>query len=373
MKRLAVLGSTGSIGTQTLDIVRKYRDRLEVSLLAASKISKKLLDQISEFNPEYVYIAEGEKIKGIKTFIGEEGLYQLADLDIDLFINGISGIDGILPTYLLLKNNKKLATANKEAIICLGEIYADRYSDIFPIDSEHSAVFQCLLAGKKDEVEKIILTASGGPFLNLPKEEFKYITADQALNHPRWKMGKKVSIDSATLMNKGLEIIEAHYLFNIPYSKIDVVIHPESIIHGLVQFIDGSVISHLSPPDMRIPISYAISFPHRWKTDVQKLDLTQIKNLTFIEPDYDRFPLLKIAKECGEKGGAYPTVLTTADEIAVKLFLENKITFDMIPFYIQKVLDTADFVKPEKFEDIIFIIKETEKIFWNILKLQNVN
>ncbi|ACO04698.1 MAG TPA: 1-deoxy-D-xylulose-5-phosphate reductoisomerase [Persephonella sp.] len=373
MKRLAVLGSTGSIGTQTLDIVRKYRDRLEVSLLAASRVSEKLLDQIDEFKPEYVYIAEGEKIKGVKTLIGEDGLYKLAQLDIDLFINGISGINGILPTYLLLENNKKLATANKEAIICLGEIYGDKYSDIFPIDSEHSAIFQCLLSGRKEEVEKIILTASGGPFLNLPKEEFRYITPDQALNHPRWKMGKKVSIDSATLMNKGFEIIEAHYLFNIPYSKIDVVIHPESIVHGLVQFIDGSVISHLSPPDMRIPICYAISYPERWEIDVRRLNLAQVKNLTFLEPDYDRFPLLNIAKECGEKGGACPTVLTTADEIAVNLFLEGKITFDMIPVYIQQVLDQADFSKPETFEDIIFIIKETEKIFWNILKLQNVN
>ncbi|WP_457621792.1 1-deoxy-D-xylulose-5-phosphate reductoisomerase [Persephonella sp.] len=373
MKELAVLGSTGSIGTQTLDIVRKYRDRLKVSLLAASKISEKLIEQIAEFNPEYVYIAEGEKIKGVKTLIGEEGLYELAQLDIDLFINGISGISGILPTYLLLENNKKLATANKEAIICLGEIYGDRYSDIFPIDSEHSAIFQCLLSGRKEEVEKIILTASGGPFLNLSKEEFRYITPDQALNHPRWKMGKKVSIDSATLMNKGFEVIEAHYLFNIPYNKIDVVIHPESVIHGLVQFIDGSVISHLSPPDMRVPICYAISYPERWEVDVKKLNLPQIKDLTFFEPDLDKFPLLHLAKECGEKGGAYPTVLTTADELAVRLFLEGKITFDMIPVYISQVLEHTDFDKPETFEDIIYIIKETEKVFWNILKLQNVN
>ncbi len=373
MKKIAVLGSTGSIGTQTLDIVRKYKNKLKVELLAASKTSDLLIKQIDEFKPNYVYIKEGKPINGVTTIIGESELYKITELDIDLYINGISGIDGILPTYLLLKNNKKLATANKEAIICLGEILGDKYSDIFPIDSEHSAVFQCLLSGKKSEVDKIILTASGGPFLFYPKENFKDITAQQALNHPRWKMGKKVSIDSATLMNKGLEVIEAHYLFNIPYSQIDVVIHPESIVHGMVQFKDGSIISHLSPPDMRIPISFAISFPDRWETDTKKLNLTELKNLTFIEPDYSKFPLLKIAKECGIKGGAYPIVLTTADELAVQHFLEGNISFDKIPEYIGQVIQNSNFKKPESFNDVIKIIEETKKIFWNILKLQNVN
>ncbi|WP_457640603.1 1-deoxy-D-xylulose-5-phosphate reductoisomerase [Persephonella sp.] len=368
MKTIAVLGSTGSIGTQTLDIVRKNPEKLKVKLLAASKPSQILINQIEEFKPEYVYIAEGEDIKGVKTLKGKDGLYELSELDIDLFINGIAGIDGILPTYLLLKNDKKLATANKEAIICLGEVLGNQYSDIFPIDSEHSAIFQCLLSGRKEEIEKITLTASGGPFLNLPQEKFKDITVEQALNHPRWKMGRKVTIDSATLMNKGFEVIEAHYLFNIPYENIDVVIHPESIVHGMVQYIDGSVIAHLSPPDMKIPISYAISYPDRWDTGVNRLNLTDIGKLTFFEPDYKKFPLLKIAKECGIKGNAYPIILTVADELSVKLFLEEKITFDQIHEYVEKVVEKAQFNKPKTFQDVMFIIQETEKLFWNIFK-----
>ncbi len=366
MKSLAVLGSTGSIGTQTLDIVRENPEKLKVKLLAASKVSQKLLNQIKEFKPEYVYIARKEEIKGVKVLSGEDGLQVIANLDIDLFINGISGIAGIKPTYLLLKNNKKLATANKEAIICLGEVLKEKYSEIFPIDSEHSAIFQSLQAGKKEDIKRIILTASGGPFWN--RKNLKDVTVDEALKHPRWKMGKKVTVDSATLMNKGLEIIEAHYLFDIPYKKIDAVIHPQSIVHGLVEFKDGSVISQLSCPDMRIPISYAISYPERWETDVKRLDLFEIGKLEFFKPDEERFPLLKLAKECGKKGGFYPTVLTVADELAVEMFLMGYIKFTEIPQIIESILEKADFKKPENYEDVIFIIEETKKMFKNLYK-----
>ncbi len=366
MKTLAVLGSTGSIGTQTLDIVRKHPDKLKVKLLAASRLSETLLKQIQEFKPEYVYIKEGANLPEAKVLSGDKGLEEIANLDIDLFINGIAGIAGIKPTYLLLKNNKKLATANKEAIICLGEVLKDKYSDIIPIDSEHSAIFQCLQSGKKEEVNRVILTASGGPFWK--RSNLKGITVEEALNHPKWKMGKKVTIDSATLMNKGLEIIEAHYLFNIPYEKIEAVIHPQSIVHGLVEFIDGSIIANLSNPDMRIPISYAISYPDRWETGVQKLNLFEAGNLEFYKPDENKFPLLKIAKEAGEKGKAYPIVLTVADEMAVQLFLEEKIDFTEIPQVVNNVLQEADFPAPKNYEDVISIIGETKILFENLIQ-----
>ena len=361
MKKLGILGSTGSIGTQTLDVVRKHRDKLKVKLLSASKVSDKLLKQIEEFKPEYVYIHLGEKIKGVKTFIGEESLKEIVDLDIDLYINGISGIAGIKPTYYLLEAGKTLATANKEAIICLGEILKDKYKNIFPIDSEHSAIFQCMLSGRREDIEKIILTASGGPFLDLPMDKFDSITVEDALNHPKWKMGKKVSIDSATLMNKGLEVIEAHYLFNMPYEKIDVIIHPDSIIHGLIQFKDNSIIGNISSPDMRIPISYAISYPERWENGSKNLDLTDIGTLRFLKPDYKKFPLLELAYYVGKLGGAYPTVLTVADEIAVNMFLNGKIKFTDIYKVIKISIDKAKYDKPETLEDILGIIQLTEK------------
>ena len=368
MKKLGILGSTGSIGTQTLDVVRKHKDKLKVELLSASRISDKLLKQIEEFKPEYVYIYNGNKIDGVETFTGEEGLKEIVNLDIDLYINGISGIAGIKPTYYLLEADKNLATANKEAIICLGEILKDKYKNLFPIDSEHSAIFQCMLAGKREDIEKIILTASGGPFLELPVEKFDSITVEEALNHPKWKMGKKVSIDSATLMNKGLEVIEAHYLFNVPYEKIDVVIHPDSIIHGLIQFKDNSIIANISSPDMRIPISYAISYPERWENGSKSLDLTEIALLRFLKPNYEKFPLLKLAYEVGKLGGAYPTVLTVADEIAVNMFLEGKIKFTEIYEVIKNSLDKSNFPAPENLEDILNIIEKTEDLIKELYK-----
>ncbi len=368
MKTIALLGSTGSIGTQTLEIVRKYKEKIKVKVLSASKFSDSLLKQIDEFKPEYVYVQDYEENKNIncKVLSGEDGLIELSNLDVDLFINGISGIAGIKPTYYILKNEKRLATANKESIICLGEILKDKYKDIFPIDSEHSAVFQCLIGNRKEDVKRIILTASGGPFLFTPVSEFSSITVEEALNHPKWSMGKKISIDSATLMNKGLEIIEAHYLFNLPYSKIDVVIHPDSIIHGMVEFLDGSVLSSMSYPDMRIPISYAISFPERWETYSEFLDFSKLGKLEFLSPDYERFPLLRIAKEFGEKGSFYPTVLTVADEIVVNKFLEGEINFNEIPDYIIKILQNVKFSKPTTLEDVLDIIEEVKNIFQKI-------
>jgi 1-deoxy-D-xylulose-5-phosphate reductoisomerase len=359
--KVGILGSTGSVGSQALDVIRKYKDQIKVQLLGASKLSENLINQIKEFKPSYVYVenTEEKSIDDTKVLVGEDGLKQAVSLDLDLFINAIAGIKGILPTYLLLKYNKTLATANKEAIICLGELLKDKYKKILPIDSEHSAIFQILKDSNQKEVRRIILTASGGPFVNMPAEDFENITVKQALIHPRWSMGKKITIDSATLMNKGLEVIEAHYLFSMPYEKIDVLIHPESIIHGMVEFVDGTVISNMSNPDMKIPISYALFYPERKFISDNYLDFTKIKSLNFLKPDTEKFPLLKLAVECGKKGGVYPTVLTVADEIAVNFFLEERIKFTDIHKIILETLEKFDYNKLDSVDDIFYIIDKT--------------
>ncbi len=366
MKSLGILGSTGSVGTQTLEIVRQYKDKFKVKLLSASKLSPALFSQINEFHPEFVYVAKYDKNvnidSGVKILYGEEGLKELATLDIDLFINGVSGIAGIKPTYYLLENNKKLATANKESIICLGEILKDRYNEIFPIDSEHSAIFQCLEDKNRKNVRRIILTASGGPFFNKPMSEFEDITIEEALNHPKWKMGRKITVDSATLMNKGLEVIEAHYLFGYDYEKIDVIIHPESIIHGMVEYVDGTILANMSNPDMKIPILYAMTYPERWENHVDYLDFTQLGSLSFFKPDFEKFPLLKLAYEYGKRESYFPIVLTVADEIVVNKFLKGEITFIKIPVLIEKIIESLNFKTPETIEDVINIIEETQKM-----------
>lgn len=371
MLKVGILGSTGSVGSQALDVIRKYKDQIKVELLGASKLSENLINQIKEFKPSYVYVENAEE-KSIddtkKVLVGEDGLKQAVNLDLDLFINAIAGIKGILPTYLLLKYNKTLATANKEAIICLGELLKDKYKKILPIDSEHSAIFQILKDSNQKEVRRIILTASGGPFVNMPAEDFENITVKQALIHPRWSMGKKITIDSATLMNKGLEVIEAHYLFSMPYEKIDVLIHPESIIHGMVEFVDGTVISNMSNPDMKIPISYALFYPERKFISDNYLDFTKIKSLNFLKPDTEKFPLLKLAVECGKKGGVYPTVLTVADEIAVNYFLEERIKFTDIHKIILETLEKFDYNKLDSVDDVFYIIDKTINLATEIAK-----
>lgn len=370
MIEIGILGSTGSVGTQTLEIVRKYKEKIKVKLLGASKLSDNLISQIKEFNPDYVYIENGESknIDNTKVIAGEENLEFLKDLDLDLFINAISGVKGIKPTYILLESGKKLATANKEAIICLGELEKDKYKNLIPIDSEHSAIFQIIDRKPLDDIRRVILTASGGPFLNLPIEEFEKITIDQTLNHPRWSMGKKISVDSATLINKGFEVIEAHYLFDLSYEKIEVVIHPESIIHGMVEYIDGTVITNMSYPDMKIPISYAIFYPERKHINNNFLDFSKIKNLTFLEPDNKKFPLLNFAIECGKKGGIYPTILTVADEVAVNLYLQGKIKFLDIYQLIMKVVDSFKVYPIKNIQDLLEIIREIENYTLTVAK-----
>ena len=358
MKKLAVLGATGSVGSQTLDIVRRFKDKFDVEVVAASKVSPKLLKVIDEFKPRYVYLKNPEPIEGVKVLSGEEGIKLISSLDIDLFVNAVSGIDGILFTYHILEVGKKLATANKESVVCLGEILGDKFKEVIPLDSEHSAIFQLLQ--KEKDVDKIYLTSSGGPFLYTDRDEFSSITPEKALKHPKWSMGQKISVDSATLMNKGLEVIEAHYLFGFPYEKIDVVIHPQSIIHGLIQLKDSTILAHLSPTDMRYPILYALFYPERVESNLKKLDLLSIGKLEFLPPDTEKFPLLKVAIEAGKKGGAYPIVLTVADEIAVRKFLLGEISFLDIEDLIISSLEKFNFPEPKSINDVLSIIREVE-------------
>lgn len=357
MIKIALLGSTGSVGSQTLDISRRYREDISVVLVGASKPSESLKNQVLEFRPKFVYIHnfDGDDFYGSKV-INSKNIEKLTDIDVDLFINAVSGISGIKPTYLILKAGRKLATANKESIVCLGEILKEDIRKVVPIDSEHSAIYQIIQDMDTNTMERIVLTASGGPFLHKPVSEFGSITVEEALNHPRWSMGRKITVDSATLLNKGFEVIEAHYLFGIPYDKIDVVIHPESIIHGMVEFVDGSVIANMSHPDMRIPISYAI-FGARRHLPVKRLNFWDVGSLTFYKPDLQKFPLLDLSIQCGRKGGIYPTVLTVADEIAVNMFFEGKISFTGIYTFIEKALNQITADTPYDLESLLDLIE----------------
>lgn len=356
MLKIAILGSTGSVGTQTLDVVRMHRDSISVKLLGASKPSELLIRQVLEFKPEYIYIQdfEGNEFYGSKVINGSQ-IERIVEVEADLFVNAVSGIHGIKPTYHILKAGKKLATANKESIICLGEILKEELRDVIPIDSEHSAIYQIMDGEKGELINRVILTASGGPFLHKKREELENVSVEDALNHPRWSMGRKITVDSATLLNKGFEVIEAHYLFGFDYEKIEVVIHPESIIHGMVEFEDGTIIANLSCPDMRIPISYAM-FGKRKKLEVKPLNLVEIGSLSFFKPDYESFPLLKLAIECGKKGGIYPTILTVADEIGVDKFLKGEIKFTQIYSFIESVLGSVDFPQPRSLPELFQLI-----------------
>lgn len=358
MLKLSVLGSTGSVGSQTLEVLRMYKHKVSVKLLGASKPSDKLKDQVLEFKPEYVYIEkfDSREFYGSKVINGDS-IEKLLEVESDLFINAVSGISGIKPTYLLLKAGKKLATANKESIVCLGEILKDELRRVVPIDSEHSAIYQIISSEKGNPINRIVLTASGGPFLHWKKEELEDVSVDEALNHPKWSMGKKITVDSATLLNKGLEVIEAHYLFGFEYDKIDVVVHPESIIHGMVEFVDGTFIANMSHPDMRIPISYAI-FGGREKLEIKPLNLVKLGSLSFYRPDFEKFPLLKLAIECGKRGSIYPVVLTVADEIAVDKFLSGNIKFTQIHSFIEDVVSSVDFPEPKDLLDLFQLIEE---------------
>ncbi|SNR66343.1 1-deoxy-D-xylulose-5-phosphate reductoisomerase [Desulfurobacterium atlanticum] len=358
MKKVLILGSTGSIGESTLNIIRQFPEKFKVTGLVAGKNSRKLKEQIDEFKPEAVATLDTSFKPVVKTYYQEEGILQLIkEIEFDIVVAAISGAAGIVPTYEAAKKAKRVALANKESLVCAGMFIKKVAKEIIPVDSEHSAVFQALLAGKKEEVKEIILTASGGPFRGKKKEDLQNITPENALNHPNWNMGSKVTIDSATLMNKGLEVIEAMWLFDIPVKKIKVVIHPQSIVHSMVRFKDNSFIAQMGKPDMRIPIAYALSYPERLNLNEElSMDYTQI-NLTFEKPDTETFKCLNLAYKSIEKGYPYPIILNAADEIAVDSFLKREIPFLSIPEIVEKTMEILNLQPPETIEDVIRIDK----------------
>lgn len=357
MKRLAVLGSTGSIGRQTLEVVSAFPGRFEVVALACGENVSLLKEQVAEFKPRLVCteLAAGtEEILGATCLPLEE---IASHPDVDLVVISTSGKAGLGATLAAIRAGKKVALANKEVLVMAGGIVvaeAQKYdAEIVPIDSEHSAIWQCLNGEERRAVSKLILTASGGPFRQSTLAQLAAVTPKDALNHPTWRMGIKVTIDSATLMNKGMEVIEAHWLFDIPYSQIEVVVHPQSIIHSIVEFVDGSAKAQLSLPDMRLPIQYALTHPERWESPFREgIDFGSIVSFDFEPVDLDRFPCLRLAMEAGERGGTYPAVLSAADEVAVELFLAKKIGFPDIAAVVARTLDCHEVISYPSIEDI---------------------
>ncbi len=379
MKNISILGSTGSIGTQALDVIRQNPNLFNIVGLSGNNNIELLERQIEEFKPKYVAVYNEKKAndlkrkllnKDVEVLSGLKGLIEICTLDeINLVLTSVVGTIGLLPTLNAIRKNKTIALANKETLVTAGEIImseAKKHNvSIIPVDSEHSAIFQCLQGNKDTKLNKIILTASGGPFRGMKKETLKNIDSKSALKHPNWSMGDKITIDSATLMNKGLEVIEAKWLFDIDLDDIEVIVHPQSIIHSMVEFIDGSVLAQLGLPDMRLPIQYAFTFPKRIKSLGDTLDLIKIKELTFEKPDNNTFPCLQLAYEALRIGGTMPTVLNAANEELVLQFLSNKIGFYDIPKRIEKVMGLHTLVKDPNVDDILGIDKNTRKYINN--------
>ncbi|MEG4838723.1 1-deoxy-D-xylulose-5-phosphate reductoisomerase [Microcoleus sp. B9-D4] len=371
MKAITLLGSTGSIGTQTLDIVAQYPDQFRIVGLTAGRNVTLLAQQIRQFRPEIVAICDEDQLLELKEAIadidpqpillaGESGVVEVAQYgDAQAVVTGIVGCAGLLPTIAAIKAGKDIALANKETLIAGGPVVnplIEKYGvKILPADSEHSAIFQCLQGVMVGGLRRIILTASGGSFRDLPIDKLAGVTVADALKHPNWSMGQKITIDSATLMNKGLEVIEAHYLFGMDYDDIDIVIHPQSIIHSLIELQDTSVLAQLGWPDMRLPLLYALSWPERIHTDWERLDLVKAGDLTFREPDHEKYPCMQLAYAAGRAGGSMPAVLNAANEQAVALFLQEKIQFLDIPKLIEKACDKhqADNCESPALDDIL--------------------
>ena len=383
MKRITILGSTGSIGTQTLDVVRKNKDKFQVVAISANSSIDLLLEQIMEFSPKYVAVynkASALKLKemipeniNIEVLSGMDGLVKICQLEeVNVVLTAVVGMIGLVPTMAAIKAKKTIALANKETLVTAGELVMSEAKknnvEILPVDSEHSAIFQCLNGERKQDIEKIILTASGGPFRGKKREELVNVTKNEALKHPNWDMGRKISIDSSTLMNKGLEVIEAKWLFDVDVEDIEVVVHPQSIIHSMVSFRDSSVISQMGCPDMRLPIEYALTYPERLKTDFERLDLAKVATLTFEKPDMETFPCLALAFKVLKLGGTYPAALNSANEFLVNEFLNDKIGFYDIPYYIEKTLDCHKNRVNPTLEDILEVDKETRAFLANLLK-----
>ncbi len=380
-RKIAILGSTGSIGTQALDVIANHRNKFEAYVLVANNQVDKLIEQARTFLPETVVIANDEKYEylkqslsdlPIKVWTGADAIEQVVqDSDIDMVLTAMVGFSGLKPTIAAIEAGKSIALANKETLVVAGELItklAQQYRvPILPVDSEHSAIFQCLNGESINQIDKILLTASGGPFRGFSLEQLKKVTKAQALNNPNWSMGAKVTIDSASLMNKGLEMIEAKWLFDVEPSQVEVVIHPQSIIHSMVQFKDYSVMAQLGFPDMRIPIQYAFSYPYRLSSDVKPINFFELKSLTFEKPDTEKFRNLSLAYQSIEKGGNMPCIMNAANEIVVEAFLQDKIGFWRMSDVIEETMQKASFISSPSLQDYLQTDAEARKIAKEII------
>ncbi len=374
-KRIAILGSTGSIGTQTLDVIACHQDLFEVEVLTAYNNVGLLINQAKQFQPNAVVIGNDEKYKivsealkdePVKVYAGSDALNQVVQMEtIDLIVTAMVGYAGLIPTWHAVKAGKNIALANKETLVVAGELITslakEKQVDILPVDSEHSAIFQCLIGEIANPVEKIYLTCSGGPFREKSLDELQHVTVENALAHPNWNMGAKITIDSATLMNKGFEAIEARWLFGIPSTNIEVVIHPQSIVHSLVQFEDGSIKAQLGLPDMRLPIQYALGFPYRIKNSFPRFSFLDYPELNFSQPNTKIFRNLALAFKAMDAGGNVPCIVNAANEVAVQAFLDKKIKFLQIPDIIEQTIDGVSFVERPTMDDLINTNSETRK------------
>lgn len=366
MKKIAILGSTGSIGKQALDVIKQHPDQFEAYVLTAGNNAELLVEQAIEFQPNCVVIANESKYDAvsaalqnypIKVYAGSEALCQVVENQaIDIVLTAMVGFAGLRPTVAAIKAHKTLALANKETLVVAGSIIQklcfDNKVSILPVDSEHSAIFQCLNGEQYNRIQRILLTASGGPFRKMSKEQLEGVTPEQALKHPNWKMGAKITIDSASMMNKGFEMIEAHWLYNVAPKDIQVVVHPESVIHSAVEFEDGAVIAQLGTPDMRLPIQYAFSFPKRLLLQTERLDLFKLQSLHFEEADAERFPCLRLAYEAIEQGGNMPCILNAAGEVTNLAFRNKQIGFMDMPKFIEKAMHEAQFIANPTLDDL---------------------
>jgi len=373
-RKIAILGATGSIGKSTLDLIERNRDRYEVTAVTASTSVDALADVARRTGARLAVIADEARLgdleelltgSGCRAAAGSESLVEAATVEADVVIAAIVGCAGLGPVMAAVEAGRTVALANKEALVTAGALMTDAAASsgatLLPVDSEHNAIFQCLAGNRAQDVSRIILTASGGPFRTASAETVRAATPAQAVAHPNWSMGAKISVDSATLMNKGLELIEAHYLFGLPSAQLDVVIHPQSVIHSMVEFVDGSVLAQLGTPDMRIPIAYALAWPERMRTPAQRLDLTAVARLDFEAPDFDRFPALKLARHALEAGGDAPVVLNAANEIAVASFLSGEISFPEIVRVVEEAIGDADFDAPRSIGDVLEIDRVTRE------------
>jgi 1-deoxy-D-xylulose-5-phosphate reductoisomerase len=365
-KNIAILGSTGSIGQSSLEVIRNSPDRFAATYLTANTNIDLLEQQIRLFHPRGVVVLDESSASTLRNRVdgslevlsGEDGLVQVVTRDdVDIVISSLVGFAGLKPTVAAIQHRKRIALANKETLVVAGGLITSLVKeygvDLLPIDSEHSAILQCLAGEDRSLVTRLILTASGGPFLNTPAESFPALTVENALIHPNWKMGNKITIDSATLMNKGLEVIEAHWLFGLPAGRIHVVIHPQSIIHSMVEFVDGSIKAQLGLPDMKLPIQYALSYPERWPMNGARVDFPALRSMTFFEPDRVKFRCLDLAYDALSLGGTAPAILNAANELAVSAFLQHRISFEKIPLVIERALSLHKSLPSPDLQDIM--------------------